>query len=553
MNPRSEDHCCGIGEVMRGYGSCFVLAAVCYARATVCASESAGIRAAAKPNIVIVLADDLGWGDAHCYDPAHNKVPTPNIDRLAAHGMRFTDAHTSGSLCSPSRYGLLTGRYSWRTQMRNHVVRGYGSPLIKSGRLTLAALLQQQGYYTSCVGKWHLGWNWPLRQPDGSVENAPPDKFIQERTGEPIFEQPIQEGPLTRGFHEYFGVDLPNNPPYTFIRDDRMVEAPTDRKVGQDRVRWGPEGPMAQGWQFDQVLPRLVDEAEASIARRAAAGGPFFLYFALTSPHEPIAPSARFRGKSGISDVADFIMETDDAVGRVMTALQQHGLADDTLLVFTADNGHCGYTGIAPLQDVGHCVGGPYRGYKCDISEGGHRVPLVVRWPGTVSPGSQSDQLVCLTDWMATCADMLGVALPASAGEDSVSLLPLLRGGNATVREDVVVHSYSADILSIRKGPWKLSLCGLATASKDVGAAKKVFLRIYLIRKHCRRAGRRSSSIILITTRARRIICRPNTPKSWRTCSSASTQYVAERRSTPGVPQKNDVPIVRPSQRQFGK
>ncbi len=411
------------------------------------------------PNVVIILADDLGWGDVHCYDPAHARVPTPSIDQLAAQGMRFTDAHASGSLCSPSRYGLLTGRYSWRTPMRSHVVRGYGSPLINAGRLTLPALLHQQGYYTVCVGKWHLGWDWPLRQPDGSVENAPPGKWLQERTGEPIFERPIQEGPLTRGFREYFGVDFPNSPPYTFIRNDRMVAAPTDRKVGQDRVHWGPEGPMAPGWQFDQILPRLVEEAEASIARRAAAGVPFFLYFALTSPHEPIAPSERFRGKSGISDVADFIMETDDAVGRVMAALEQHGLADNTLFVFAADNGHCGYTGISPLQNVGHRVGGPYRGYKCDISEGGHRVPLVVRWPKTVRAGSQSDQLVCLTDWMATCAEIVQVKLPANAGEDSVSLLPLLRGADTVVREDVVIHSYNADVLSIRKGPWKLALC----------------------------------------------------------------------------------------------
>ena len=412
-----------------------------------------------KPNIVIILADDLGWGDVGCYDPQHNKVPTPHIDRLAAEGMYFSDARTSASLCSPSRYGLLTGRYSWRTPMRFHVVRKYGSPLIHADRLTLPGLLKQHGYRTSCIGKWHLGWDWPLRQPDGAIENTPGNQFVQERAGEPVFDGPIGKGPITRGFDDYFGVDVPNLPPYTFLRDDRMVEEPTDRKVGNDRVRWGPEGPMAPGWKFDQILPRLVAEAESSIERSAKEQSPFFLYFPLTSPHEPIAPSEAFRGKSGISDVADFIMETDAAVGRVMAALEKHELTDNALLVFTSDNGHCGYTGIAPFVKVGHRVGGPYRGYKCDISEGGHRVPLVVRWPGTVKPGSRSDQLVCLTDWMATCAAMLGATLPDEAGEDSVSLLPLLRGNDTATREDLTVHSYSADVLSIRQGPWKLSLC----------------------------------------------------------------------------------------------
>ncbi|MHB8973653.1 MAG: sulfatase family protein [Pirellulaceae bacterium] len=546
MNSRSSNYCWGTRGIVRGIGLCLVLAGVCHARAAVCASDAAGTRVADKPNIVIILADDLGWGDVHCFDPAHNKVPTPHIDRLAAQGMRFTDAHASGALCSPSRYGLLTGRYSWRTPMRNHVVRGYGSPLIKAERLTLPALLQQQGYYTACVGKWHLGWNWPLRQPDGSVEEAPPGKYIQERTGEPIFERPIQEGPQTRGFNEYFGVDLPNNPPYTFIRDDRMVAAPTDRKVGQDRVHWGPEGPMAPGWQFDQILPRLVDEAEASIARRAVAGGPFFLYFALTSPHEPIAPSAPFRGKSGISDVADFIMETDDAVGRIMTALEQHGRPDNTLLVFTSDNGHCGYTGITPLQDVGHRVGGPYRGYKCDISEGGHRIPLVVRWPGTVSPDSHSDQLACLTDWMATCAELLQVTLPANAGEDSVSLLPLLRGGDTAVREDVVIHSYCADILSVRKGPWKLALC--AGDGVEGRWCNEKGVPQDLPDQEALQEGRPPLQLYdLEHDPGETRNLQAEHPEIVADLLERVDKYIMQGRSTAGAPQENDVPLVRPS------
>lgn len=544
MNLERDDCCSELKGAGWGRSWLLVLIAACAGQAAASAADGSPTPAADKPNIVIILADDLGWGDVHCYDPLHNRVPTPNIDRLAAQGLRFTDAHTSGSLCSPSRYGLLTGRYSWRTPMRTHVVRGYGSPLISADRLTLPALLQQHGYHTVCVGKWHLGWDWPLRQPDGSVAYAPPGTFVQERSGEPVFEQPIRDGPLTRGFHEYIGVDLPNQPPYTFLRDDRMVVAPTERKTGQGRVRWGPEGPMAPGWQFDQVMPRLVDEAEAAVARCASAGGPFFLYFALTSPHEPIAPSARFRGQSGISDVADFLLETDDAVGRVMAALERHALADNTLLVFTSDNGHCGYTGIAALQDAGHRVGGPYRGYKCDISEGGHRVPLVVRWPGTVSPGSRADQLVCLTDWMATCAELLHAALPDNAGEDSVSLLPLLRGGTASVREDLVVHSYSADILSIRRGSWKLALCaGDGVESRwcnEAGVPHDVSDQEAL------QEGRPPIQLYdLARDPGERHNLQGEHPDVVAALRERVDACIARGRSTPGAPQQNDVPIMR--------
>ena len=498
------------------------------------------------PNVIIILADDLGWGDVHCYDPQHSQVPTPNIDRLAAQGIRFTDAHTSASLCSPSRYGLLTGRYSWRTPMREHVVRRYGSPLIQPNRLTLPAMLRRHGYHTACIGKWHLGWDWPLRKEDGSIEHAPSDRFVQEREGEPVFGQPIGDGPTSRGFDEYFGVDVPNLPPYTFIRGDQMVVEPTARKTGQDRVHWGPEGPMAPDWEFDQILPRLVEEAEALIGRCAQTNRPFFLYFPLTSPHEPIAPSAPFRGKSGISDVADFIMETDAVLGRVMTALDQHKLSDRTLVVFTSDNGHCGYTGIAPFQHVGHRVGGPYRGYKCDISEGGHRVPLVVRWPGHVAPGTVTGQLVCLTDWMATCAEVLGTDLPDNAAEDSVSLLPLLRGSRAATREDLVVHSFEADVLSIRKGPWKLSLCagdGVPRSwcreegvphdlsDPDALAEERPPLQLYQVDEDPGETNNLQAEHPEMVTELRNRVER----------------YVRTGRSTPGEPQKNDLPLRIPA------
>jgi arylsulfatase A len=495
-----------------------------------------------KPNIVIILADDLGYGDVQCMDPQHAKVPTPSVDRLAREGMLFTDAHAGAALCSPSRYSLLTGRYCWRSPLREHVVRLYGSPLIAATRLTLPGMLKQHGYHTACIGKWHLGWNWPLRQPDGSIIRVPEHGFIIERKGEPVFELPIADGPATRGFDEYFGVDVPNFPPYTFIKDDRMVAAPTDRKTVNDLAHSGPPGPMAPGWQFDRILPTLVEQAEEYIARQAKNRAPFFLYLPLTSPHEPIAPSASFRGKSGISDVADFIMETDAAVGRVMEALEKHGVAENTLLVFTSDNGHCGYTGIMPFQKVGHRVGGPYRGYKCDISDGGHRVPLVARWPGTIKPGSRSKQLVCLSDWMATCAHIVGAKLPANAGEDSISLLPLLQGRDAAVREDLVHQSYFADVLAIRQGPWKLSVCagdgvnqrwcreeGVPQDMPDPEATAKGLPPIQLYN--------------IESDPGETVNVQAQHPDVVDALLKQLRQHISRGRSTPGAPQKNDMPV----------
>jgi arylsulfatase A-like enzyme len=494
-----------------------------------------------QPNIIVVFADDLGYGDARCNDPQHAKVPTPHIDRLAAEGMRFTDAHASASLCSPSRYGLLTGRFSWRTPMRTHVVRVYGTPLIAPDRLTLPKMLQQHGYHTACFGKWHLGWDWPLRQKDGSIARAPAGKFLQERPGEPVFEQPIRQGPTTRGFDYYFGVDVPNFPPYTFLENDRMVAAPTERKTVSDRVHWGPRGPMAPGWQFDGILPTIVEKTENYLAERARDKRPFFVYMPLTSPHEPIAPSKPFRGKSGISDVADFIMETDAALGRVMDALEKHGLADNTLLVFSSDNGHCSYTGLAPFCNVGHRVGGPYRGYKCDISEGGHRVPLTVRWPGVVKAGVCCDRLVCLSDLMATCAEVLGVKLPDSAAEDSVSFLPLLRGEDRPTRQDLVHQCYS-ELLAIRQGPWKLALCAGDGVERpwcnekgvphDIGEAE------------ARQRGLPPIQLYnVVDDPGETKNLQAEHPEIVRRLYGLLEKYVSEGRSTPGAPQKNDVEV----------
>ncbi|MEI6645305.1 MAG: arylsulfatase [bacterium] len=492
--------------------------------------------AVSKPNIIVVLADDLGYGDVRSYDPKYAKIPTPYADRLAEQGMRFMNAHDSASLCSPSRYSLLTGRYSWRSPLREHVVGRYGSPLIAAGRLTLPKMLQQQGYQTACFGKWHLGWDWPLKQKDGTITRAPEGQFTKTREGKgtPVFEEPIHEGPITRGFGYYFGVDVPNFPPYTFIENDRMLVAPTEA------------GTKAPGWKEDRILPTIVERTEGYIADRAQDKKPFFIYMALTSPHEPIAPSKPFVGKSGISPVADFIMETDAALGRVMTALDKGGLADSTILIFTSDNGHCAYTGLRPFVKVGHRVGGPYRGYKGNISEGGHRIPLVVRWPGTVRPGSQSGQLVCLSDLMATSAELLGVKLPDNAAEDSVSLLPLLRGKDAPVRKDLAVQCYYANVLTILDGKWKLDLCAADGCPRPLCAEEGVPHDIG--EGEARKKGLPPIQLYNVEEDPGETKnLQAEHPDIVKRLYDALSHSVSEGRSTPGAPQKNDVKVSLPA------
>lgn len=409
------------------------------------------LRGPISPNIVFVMADDMGYGDAACYDPHYNKVPTPNIDRLADQGMRFTCAHTPSSVCSPTRYGLLTGRYPWRSTLQHDVVGPYGGPIITPGRLTVPMMLKQHGYHTSCIGKWHLGWSWP-RDP---------------QTKQVRFDGPIPDGPITRGFDHYFGVDIPNFPPYVFLENDRVTVQPTAWFTGDKEALCPLKGAMAPGWRFDAILPTLVEHAVATIDERAKAGGPFFLYFPLTIPHEPLAPSARFRGKSGISLAADLNMEVDWALGQIMAALEKKGLTGDTLLIFTTDNGHSPTTKLAPFEAVGHRVSGPYRGVKSTVWEGGDRVPFIVRWPGRIKPGSRSDRLICHTDFLATLAELTGTRLPPTAGEDSISYLRLLANPEgAPTRHDVVTASVDGRF-AIMQGDWKLIL---AAGSSGYGA-----------------------------------------------------------------------------------
>lgn len=425
-----------------------------------------------RPNIVLILADDLGYGDVQCYNPERGKIPTPNIDRLAAQGMRFTDGHSSSGVCSPSRYTLLTGRYHWRTRLQSGIVGVFGEPLIAPDRMTIGTLAKQHGYRTAAIGKWHLGWDWPLTKQERSLlqasKEAGNDDESRLKRASPIatakqqefwrefFSKPIPGGPTTRGFDTYFGTDVPNWPPFCFIENDRTLGIPSEflpqPDLGNNRA--SQQGPALKDWKLENILPALGDRAVTFITDAAAKPEPFLLYLPLTSPHTPLAVNAQWKDKSRLNLFADFVMETDAVVGRVLNALEKSGAAQNTLVLFTADNGCAPYIGVTDLEKKGHYPSGPLRGYKSDAWEGGHRVPFIVRWPGTVKASSVCYQLVCQADFLRTFSDILGTKLPDNAGEDSFSLLPLLKGDDKPIRVNAVSAS-AQGVPAVRSGSWK--------------------------------------------------------------------------------------------------
>ncbi|MEC7979645.1 MAG: arylsulfatase [Planctomycetota bacterium] len=422
------------------------------------------ILAESKPNIVIIYADDLGYGDVQCYNPDRGRIPTPHIDRIASQGMRFTDGHSSSGVCSPSRYTLLTGRYHWRSRLQSGIVGLWGAPLITPERMTIGSLAKKSGYRTACIGKWHLGWNWPIPNEqkeffrttgyNGKKDLVATDQHRDAWRG--AFTKPITGGPIAVGFDEYFGTDVPNWPPYCFIENDRTVGIPSEFGAAELFInnQASQQGPALEGWELEPILPALADRACEFIQREAKTAEPFLLYMPLTSPHTPLSVNDEWKGKSGLNLYADFVMETDAVVGRVLDALRESEVEQDTLVVFTSDNGCAPYIGVGDLEKQGHFPSGPLRGYKADVWEGGHRVPFIVRWPGVVEADSVCNQLVHQADLLATFAEILSEQVPADAGEDSFSLLPLLHGRDMPVRETSVSCSIRG-IPSIRKGDWK--------------------------------------------------------------------------------------------------
>jgi len=418
-----------------------------------------------RPNVVIILADDLGYGDPGAYNE-ESKIPTPHIDALARSGLMFTDAHTPSSVCTPTRYALLTGRYAWRSALQSSVLWMWDPPLIERDRPTLPGMMAAADYHTACIGKWHLGWRWPAtREPGYANDTVPIGNYgWPERKAfwkNIDFSKALGGGPLEAGFDYYFGDDVPNFAPYTFIENDAVTRIPDMEKP--DSMYGGP-GPMASGWRLEDVMPAITDKAVQYISAQSEKENPFFLYFALTAPHTPIAPTDEFKGKSQAGLYGDFVHEVDWSVGRIMAALGAAGSLENTIVIFTSDNGSPQRDGaemggkIASVKEYGHDPSRPWRGMKADIWEGGHRVPFIISWPGQVKAGKVTDQLICHVDIYATLANLLGRSLAENAAEDSFDFTPVLTNTSTDPVRQYVIHHSINGTFAIRKGDWKLIL-----------------------------------------------------------------------------------------------
>jgi len=397
------------------------------------------------PNIIFIMTDDLGYGDVSGYNP-YSRVKTPNIDKLMSQGMKFTDAHTSSAVCTPSRYSLLTGRYCWRTELKRGVQGGYGLPLIKPDQMTLGNLFQKKGYRTAAIGKWHVGMEWTLKE-----------GFVREEQNEETVNHlaPLKITPTDQGFDYFFGTSgcTSDDSPFCFIEDNNLIGNSLVRIENLNVVGDGDyikDVWATKGWQHEAADTIFTHKAINFMENQVIKNNPFFVYLALSLPHIPWLPAEFVKGTTRAGPREELVALTDYCIGEIDKALKKLGIEDDTIVIFTSDNG--------PRKGVnGHQSAGQLRGYKGQIFEGGHRVPLIVRWPQVVKSGSISDETICMTDFMMTFADLLDIELPENVGEDSFTLMPLLlqKSYEKPIRPFTVHHS-GAGAFALRKGDWKL-------------------------------------------------------------------------------------------------
>lgn len=488
------------------------------------------VQAQDKPNIIFILADDLGYGDVRTFNP-NGKIATPNLDRLADEGMKFTDAHSSSAVCTPSRYSILTGRYPWRSRLQDFVLWGYSPHLIEPGRLTVASFLQENGYYTAGFGKWHLGMDWPVKTApsNDSARFVKPSGSPLINTGfEVDYNQPIKNGPNSVGFDYFYGISASlDMPPFVFIENDHTVGVPT---VIKTYVR---PGPAEKNFEAEDVVPVVVQKAQHVITAQTAAKKPFFVYLALPSPHTPIVPNSDFKGKSGVTDYGDYVMETDWAVGQVMKTLDSLGIAKNTLVFFSSDNGFAPY--VLPkfnVEKLGHFPSYVFRGYKSDIWEGGHRVPTIVRWPDHVRKGSSCNQVISLTDFIATTAGILHKKLPENYAEDSYNILPYLLGNEKQSIRPAIVYASIDGNFSIQKGKWKLEFCP-GSGGWELPKNKQAFNEgLPVVQLYDMDADV-----------SEKVNVQAQHPAIVKELTKLMESYISRGRSTAGRPLKNEVPV----------
>lgn len=477
-------------------------------------SKDINTNAKTKPNIIYILADDMGYGDVS-YLNEEAQWQTPNLDQLANEGIYYSDAHSSSAVCTPSRYSILTGRYNWRSKLKSGVYDGYSSHLIEDGRQTVASMLKEQGYQTAGIGKWHLGMDWSKNGP----EHADVD-----------FEKPIANGPNAFGFDYFYGISASlDMPPYVYIENDRVTNQPdriTGRSAEESPMGWWRKGPTSPDFEHEDVLPHLTNKV-LDYLDRANDDVPFFIYFPLPSPHTPILPSPEFQGKSETNAYGDFVLMTDDVVGQVLGKLDEKGIKENTIVIFTSDNGCSPQANYEELKSYGHNPSYIFRGHKADIYEGGHRIPLIVRWPEMIRPKTRTKEPVCLSDLMATVAEITGYQLADHEAEDSVSHVPIWQNSLTGPLHEAIVHHSIDGSFSIRQGRWKLELCpGSGGWSHPVPGEEKEDdpkFQLYDLEEDIEET---------------RNLVNEN-PEKVSHLTALLTKYIKEGRSTPGAPQKN--------------
>lgn len=476
---------------------------------------------AQKPNIVYILADDLGIGDVSVYN-SEGKIKTPNIDQLAENGVRFNEAHTTSAVCTPTRYGIMTGRYNWRTTLKKGVLHGYDTPLIDPKRETVASFLQKQGYKTGIVGKWHLGWTW------GNIEAG--EKKVD-------FAQKVQNNPNTYGFDYSFCIPASlDMPPYAYVENGFCTTIPKDTCIGRKGIELFRAGIIAPDFKPEEVLEKFTEKAVSFINQNANKTKPFFLYLPLAAPHTPILPIGDFVGKSKISPYADFVLMVDDVVRQVKEILKNNGVLENTIIIFTSDNGFANPADLKAQLSKGHNPSMKYRGLKTDIFEGGHHVPFIVSWKKQIKSAKVSNQLVCSTDLFRTLADLNQTKLADNVAEDSYSFWSeiISKKTDFEIRQSIIHHS-SDGFFAIRKGDWKLIMCSHSGGNgypKETSEDAKKFPPIQLYN--------------LSTDIAETKNVYAEHPEIVKELTDLLTKNIMDGRSTKGQNQTNDGPKVWP-------